>query len=112
MYLELGNSQTKSGQRNDDGTVTFQPLDGDRVTTVVFPEGTSIAEAFATVTAGNGVWANHSDGTPTWVECSSAGLQALLAEHYGCDEGKPADVEDTHYTTSGPPGVGPQEDEA
>lgn len=69
--------------------VEFSSLEGDRVTVVEFPEGTSIAEAFTTLTGGNGVWANHSDGAPTWVACESPGLEALVAEHYGCSQGNP-----------------------
>lgn len=48
---------------------------------------------------------------PTWVWSNNAELQKFLAEYYGCAEGRPADLEDTHYTQYGasvfPPGAIP-----
>lgn len=111
MRLELGNTSPKEGHRNDDDSVTFTAMEGNRVTVVNFPEGTSIGEAFASVTAPNGIWSYHSEDAPAWVECESEGLQALLVEHFGCEAGKPADVEDNYHTDYGPPGVGPEEED-
>ena len=112
MRLELGNTKAKSARRNDgDDSVTFEPLKGKRVTVVEFPEDVSLSEAFASVTAANGIWANHSDKPPAWVASDSPGLQALLAEHFGCEEGAPKDLEDNYHTLNGPPGVGPKQGE-
>lgn len=64
------------------------------------------------------VWdsGTHGIGIPTWVACSSvaqpdkaADLERLLSEFWGCPAGKPEDVENTHFTISGAPGVGPSE---
>lgn len=86
--------------------VTYEPLSEPRVVYVNLPEGTSLSEAFTTLTAANGVVANWADDV-AWVETDSPGLAALLCEHYGCAQGAPGDLEDTHYTANGPPGVGP-----
>lgn len=89
----------------------FETLPDSRVTYVSVPEGVSLAEAFVTLTAANGVIANHADDVD-WVETDSPGLTALLCEHYGCADGAPDDLEDTHHTVSGPPGVGPVEEDS
>lgn len=53
-------------------------------------------------------WPNHSPNPPTWVACDTdPDLAQMLAEAYDCPVGRPDDVEDTHHTASGPPGVGP-----
>lgn len=80
-----------------------------RVCTVEFPEGTPLAEAFTTITARNGLWSYHSDSPASWVESDSPGLAQLLAEHFACPIGAPDDVEDTHWTPAGRPGIGPEE---
>lgn len=90
-----------------------RPLDGDRVVRVNFPDGMPLMECAQTVTIPKGVWDFHSpgdhteSGAPAWVESDSPALQALLAEHFGCASGAPADVEITHHTEHGPPGIGP-----
>ena len=60
-------------------------------------------EAFVSVTRD---WPNHSDVPPTWVTSDNEDLAQMLAEAYGCPVGKPEDVEATHHTAAGPPGVG------
>lgn len=100
MYVELGNGaakqakRTASGEpeRDEDGFVVHEPIAGGgaRVTRVEIPEGTPLAEAFVSITQPvRGVWANHSDEAPEWVESDSDGLAALLAEHFGCKVGRP-----------------------
>lgn len=44
---------------------------------------------------------------PAWVWSDNEDFAVLLGHYFGCPVGKPDDVEDTHYTESGPPGVGP-----
>lgn len=85
MYVEFGNADALEGYRDptsdDPDLVRYRPLDGDRVTTVVFPADISLQEAFSTaVTALTFHMAEGS--SPTWVESDSDGLQALLVEHY------------------------------
>ena len=59
---------------------------------------------FEVVTA----WQAESSGSPTWVSCEdNDDFEVLLAAVFGCPRGRPADVEETHFTHAGPPGVGP-----
>lgn len=61
-------------------------------------------------------WPQQSGAAPTWVnvipgEMTAKGVaedvQKFLSDHYQCPEGKPMDVEDTHWTRFGAPGVFP-----
>lgn len=53
-------------------------------------------------------WPNHSPKNPTYsASDDEPDLALMLSEAYGCPVGRPEDVEDTHHTVSGPPGVGP-----
>lgn len=67
-----------------------------------------------------GIWQAHAeDGTkPTWVHAVAAGgadqdeadeVERILADLYGCPRGRPDDLEDTHHTMAGAPGVHPVE---
>lgn len=56
-------------------------------------------------------WPNHSPKPPTWVWSDDDDLAEMLAEAYDCPVGIPDDVEDTHHTKAGPPGVGPTNSE-
>lgn len=69
-------------------------------------------EAFVAVAHGTaGLWTRHSASKPSWVWSDNEDMSALLSEYYGCPVGRPDDLEDTHYTQSGAPGVGtPQAD--
>lgn len=91
MHATLGNSKAKQAKGEGVNVTEFEPVKGNRVTTVYFPEDMKLGEAFTTVTTANGVWENHSDGAPDWVESDSKGLAELLAEHYGCRIGRPKD---------------------
>lgn len=65
-------------------------------------------EAFVAVThPRDGVWVNHSTAAaPSWVWSDDERLGQQLAAHYGCPYGHPEDLEATHHTIAGPPGVG------
>lgn len=52
-------------------------------------------------------WPHHSPNPPAWVWASDPDLARMLSEFYGCPVGVPEDLEDTHHTAAGPPGVGP-----
>lgn len=60
----------------------------------------------------DGFWTHHGKDMPSWVSVTGPdavkndGLERVLADYYGCARGVPDDVEATHYTRSGPPGVG------
>jgi hypothetical protein len=56
-------------------------------------------------------WRAEAAGDPTWVDCDNNDFAVLLGEFFGCPVGRPDDVESTHYTNAGPPGVGPATEE-
>lgn len=71
-------------------------------------------EAFVSVVKD---WPNHSPVSPTYVHSTNdtgeadevtSDLAAMISEAYDIPVGRPDDVEDTHHTISGPPGVGPE----
>lgn len=58
-------------------------------------------------------WPSQSVGKPAWVSVTSdqntpegvaEDVEKFLSEHYYCPQGKPEDVELTHWTRFGPPG--------
>lgn len=57
-----------------------------RTTTEVnVPAEWEMSEAFTTLTHPNGIWGNHSDAPPAWVECPDwPELEAALRGYYGC----------------------------
>jgi len=92
MQVLLGNETAQHAVgRDDNDAVIHEPLDGNRITAVHIPDDYTLAEAFQCVTAPDGVWAHHGqpDTKPVWVESDSVGLAALLAEHFGCEVGRP-----------------------
>lgn len=56
-----------------------------------------------------GLWNFHSATSPSWVHSEHPGLAEAVAAYHGegVAVGKPADVEDTHFTAAGAPGVVP-----
>lgn len=63
-----------------------------------------------------GLWQNHGEGAPSWVHVTAdeyddpakaAELERQIADYYNIPRGRPDDVEMTHNTYAGPPGVGP-----
>lgn len=50
-------------------------------------------------------FAAQSEGRPSWVWSDNADFEKLLGAFFGCPTGRPADVEMTHHTDAGPPGV-------
>lgn len=65
-------------------------------------------EALTALVHPSGIWANHSFTPPTWVSSDNADFAKAVSAYYGgIPTSAPADVENTHYTLSGPPGTGP-----
>ncbi len=66
-------------------------------------------EAVLAVVSPAGLWQQHSwpGTTPTWVWSDNEEVESYLAAYYGCPAGRPADVEDTHTTYAGGPGIVP-----
>lgn len=98
----LGNVAAKEAYRDEEGQMRTRILRDNRVTTAGI-RARDLGTALADVIAPNGLWANQSAEPPAWVASDHKGLESLLAEHYGCPAGIPRDVEETHYTTAGPP---------
>jgi hypothetical protein len=65
-------------------------------------------EAFVAVVR---TWGAHSGGSPSWVWSDNPDFAQLLGEFYDCPVGRPDDLEDTHHTNAGPPGVAPYEED-
>lgn len=66
-------------------------------------------EALLSILHPYGTWRSHSDAVPSWIHSDAEGFaEAASAFHGGLPAiGRPADVEDTHWTLAGPPGVVP-----
>lgn len=66
-----------------------------RTTTVLnIPPDWEMPEAFTTITHADGIWANHSDQKPAWVECDDwPELEAALRGYFGV-KGRPKDWAD------------------
>jgi hypothetical protein len=62
-------------------------------------------EALLDIVSPSGVWAKLSNAKPSWVDSDNADMARILGEWFDCPVGKPADVEDTHWTNAGAPGV-------
>lgn len=54
------------------------------------------------------IWANESAKAPSWVWSDNRDMERLCSDYWDCPRGRPGDVEATHHTVSGPPGVGPE----
>ncbi len=68
-----------------------------------------IEAILAVVHPAGGAWQHHGAGSPSWVWSDNPDLQRFLCQFWDLDPaaGRPVDVEDTHYTIHGPPGVVP-----
>ena len=95
MRVQLGNPAPKEAYQGEDGQLRHRNVEGARVTTINIPDTYTPIEAFATVTAQDGVWNNHTQGgdpgdhTPDWVECDDPTLLLLLESHWGLKGGRP-----------------------
>lgn len=122
MLVELGNPKAKNVKHSDPcvtyinvpDTLTFNPeTDLAALRSHISDASTYNGnitnspgdEALLTIVSPSGAWAQHSSGAPSWVACDRPEFATALAAWYGCPVGKPADVEETHWTVSGPPGT-------
>lgn len=91
MWVEFGNENAVEGYRDptaeNPDKVLWRPLEGQRITSVTFPEDVRLQEAFTTaVSAISMHFANDGDGnthSPTWVDSDNEGLKTLLQEQFG-----------------------------
>lgn len=120
MYVTMGTNTGREllKRTNADGEEEEyeSALSGPRTLTITPPEDRNIADLFVEITAvPRGIWFAHNQGEevqqPAWVESDIPGFAELLCAHYGLDPktaiGAPKDVEETHWTEAGPPGIGP-----
>jgi hypothetical protein len=121
MHVELGNAAPRDVNHSDPAVTyiempdenTFDPavnLDEFRshLSDSVFNDGITHRpddEALLEIVAPGGLWSKLSTAKPTWVESDNADMARLLGAWFDCPVGKPADVEETHHTYSGGPGV-------
>jgi hypothetical protein len=92
MEVLLGNTAAKDVRVDEKtGKPKEVVLDGRRVCRVVVPSTIGVAEVFnSIVDPERGLWQAQSTKPPTWVESDNAALEAMLAEHFGCDVGRKA----------------------
>lgn len=64
-------------------------------------------ESLLALTHPGGIWATHSQANPSWVWSDDSVFADLLGSFYNCPVGIPVNLESTHYTLAGPPGVYP-----
>lgn len=55
----------------------------------------------------HGLWSQHGTEDPSWVWSDNDELARQLSDWYQVPVGRPGDMEDTHFTKAGPPGVIP-----
>jgi hypothetical protein len=97
MRVTLGNPSAKEAYLDADGNLQHRDIKGARVTTVNIPDEYSPVEAFAAITAQDGVWNHHTHGDnpgdvkPDWVESDDPTVQLLLESHWGLSGGRPKD---------------------
>lgn len=123
MRVEYGNP-TPTNTDYDGPAVTYQIIP-DSYTYEVSPDAGELAAevALQLSTAPDGItrmpsqeailaaiagWRANSSSNPTWVWSDNDDFAVLLGKFFNCPVGRPADVEETHYTYAGPPGVGPE----
>jgi hypothetical protein len=130
MLVEFGNVDPQHAPDRGDGNV-IEKLPGPAVTRLSIPDteeykcepGADVRDLALHLAQNTGLvthlpdhgafvcavrdWANHSSVPPAWVSSDNKELERLLSEFYECEVGAPKNVEATHYTRFGPPGVGP-----
>lgn len=117
MIVELGNrAATQAGTEHGEPAVTTIRIPDEATHTegadavelmrhlTQNPDITRLPgmEAFVSVVR---IWPMHSSSKPAWVASDNADMQRLLSEYWDVPQGKPDDVEQTHHTLNGPPGV-------
>jgi hypothetical protein len=128
MLVELGNAHPKNASHTDasvtyvnvahtnvdDYSIDVSSLKnhlfekaigaGDTYAVHNFAGSETLTELFNPV---GGLWAEHSfDSSPSWVACDEdPDLANFISAYTGCPVGRPTDVQETHYTNAGAPGV-------
>ena len=91
MFVELGNADALEGYRDPTSDtpdeVRYHPMVGEKITTLNFPDGTGLQEAFSS-TITTLVFHLAAGAAPQWIASDSAGLKSLLEEHFGLSPAK------------------------
>lgn len=86
MFVEFGNATAIEGYRDpnsdDPEKVRYREAPGQRITQVVFPEGTTLMDAFRD-TVQLAVYHLGQGNAPAWIDSDEASLEALLEDHFG-----------------------------
>lgn len=82
MYVKIGNNRAIETYYDERGELKSRPLPGERTTTLSYPKGISLLEAFTTSLE---ALKRHMEpgATPVWIESDSKSLRKLLVEHFG-----------------------------
>ncbi len=85
MIVRLGNRHAVEGYLElETGTTKYRPAPGERVTTFLLPEGTSLIAAVGTISAASGHLIEAAE-TFDWIEADDESLRQLLCTHLGVD---------------------------
>ena len=104
MRIEVGNDKAKEAYRDplsdDPDLVRYRESPGQKVTTLVFPEGMSLQEAFKSSIA---ALSHHfaSGGSPKWIEGDNIDLVTMLKSYYGVSKARPKTWGKAKTTTGG-----------
>ena len=88
IILELGVTDAVERNIEEDGSVRWDPVPGERVTTFRIPEGTPLADKVKIVLAGLTHTLNPTK-KPHWVDSQDTLLKAAIEEHFGIDPDTP-----------------------
>lgn len=83
--LELGVTDAVERRVNEDGTVVFVPVPGERVTTFRIPDGVGLADRVSIIIAGLTHTLNPVK-KPHWVDSQDLMLKASIEEHFGLND--------------------------
>lgn len=121
MQVELGNPAPTTTENRPavtyvtvPGTYTYEVADSAadlavevlRDILVGDPRVTHMPDQEAVIAVFNS-WNGESTGKPSWVWSDNDDFAVLLGHLFGCPVGRPVDVEASHFTYAGPPGVSP-----
>lgn len=85
MQVHFGNRNAIEGYRDpvsdDPDLVRYRKIEGERVTSVIFPDGIGLQEAYSNSLAALSYHMEAGE-SPAWIECDSPGLTALLREQF------------------------------
>ena len=114
-HVQLGNTAPHEKQidrkgdpiLDDKGGFVFDALPAPAVTYVNLPDSDTLVEQLRAVAD---LWSHHSSEAPSWIETDSEALSVVLHGLWPTATiGAPGDLEATHYTHAGAPGVATEE---